>query len=126
MTPSLAVRSEALVSARRTILMVDDAPLLRELGALFLARAGRVLTAASGRITRQNPTRSSSMSRTGETTVRTRVYEGTNRTLRSARHPANRRSTVSSTAPFSSRPICSDSHRVKRSWAGMSPSQPQR
>lgn len=48
MTPSLAVRSEALVAARRTILMVDDAPLLRELGALFLARAGRVLTAASG------------------------------------------------------------------------------
>ena len=48
MTPSLAVRSEALVSARRTILVVDDAPLLRELGALFLARAGRVLTAASG------------------------------------------------------------------------------
>jgi uncharacterized protein (TIGR02266 family) len=47
-TPSLAVRSEALASARRTILMVDDAPLLRELGALFLARAGRVLTAASG------------------------------------------------------------------------------
>jgi uncharacterized protein (TIGR02266 family) len=33
---------------RRTILVVDDAPLLRELAATFLARAGRVLTAASG------------------------------------------------------------------------------
>ena len=28
--------------------MVDDTPLIRELGALFLARAGRVVTAASG------------------------------------------------------------------------------
>ncbi|MCU0670908.1 MAG: response regulator [Myxococcota bacterium] len=34
--------------ARRTILVVDDAPLMRELGALFLGRAGRVLTAANG------------------------------------------------------------------------------
>ncbi|MCL4683975.1 response regulator [Myxococcota bacterium] len=33
---------------RRTILVVDDTPLLRELAALFLARAGRVFTAASG------------------------------------------------------------------------------
>lgn len=47
-TPSLAIRSEARLSARRTILVVDDAPLLRELGSLFLGRAGRVLTAASG------------------------------------------------------------------------------
>ena len=30
------------------VLVVDDAPLLRELGAIFLGRAGRVLTAASG------------------------------------------------------------------------------
>jgi uncharacterized protein (TIGR02266 family) len=45
---SLAVSSEALVLPRHTILVVDDAPLLRELGALFLARAGRVITAASG------------------------------------------------------------------------------
>jgi uncharacterized protein (TIGR02266 family) len=44
----LAVVSEALVLPRHTILVVDDAPLLRELGALFLARAGRVITAASG------------------------------------------------------------------------------
>jgi uncharacterized protein (TIGR02266 family) len=37
------------VPARRhTILVVDDTPLIRELGALFLARAGRVVTAASG------------------------------------------------------------------------------
>jgi len=44
----LARRGEARFSARRTILVVDDAPLLRELGSLFLGRAGRVLTAASG------------------------------------------------------------------------------
>lgn len=48
MTAGLAFRSEASLAARRTILVVDDAPLLRELGALFLGRAGRVLTAASG------------------------------------------------------------------------------
>lgn len=48
MTAGLAFRSEASVATRRTILMVDDAPLLRELGALFLGRAGRVLTAANG------------------------------------------------------------------------------
>lgn len=48
MSPGLATRSEARLSARRTILVVDDAPLLRELGSLFLGRAGRVLTAASG------------------------------------------------------------------------------
>jgi uncharacterized protein (TIGR02266 family) len=44
----LAIGSEAFAQPRRTILVVDDAPLLRELGALFLARAGRVITAASG------------------------------------------------------------------------------
>jgi len=44
----LAIRSEARVQPRRTILVVDDAPLLRELGVLFLARVGRVITAASG------------------------------------------------------------------------------
>jgi uncharacterized protein (TIGR02266 family) len=32
-----------------TILVVDDVPLFRELGCLFLARCGRVITAASGR-----------------------------------------------------------------------------
>lgn len=48
MSASLALQSEAPSSARRTILVVDDAPLLRELGAIFLGRAGRVLTAASG------------------------------------------------------------------------------
>jgi uncharacterized protein (TIGR02266 family) len=48
MSARLAIASEALVQPRHTILVVDDAPLLRELGALFLARAGRVLTAASG------------------------------------------------------------------------------
>lgn len=48
MSARLAVASEALVLPRHTILVVDDAPLLRELGALFLARAGRVITAASG------------------------------------------------------------------------------
>ena len=48
MSAGLAIESEALVRPRRTILIVDDAPLLRELGALFLARAGRVITAASG------------------------------------------------------------------------------
>lgn len=42
------MRSEARLPPRRTILVVDDAPLLRELGSLFLGRAGRVLTAASG------------------------------------------------------------------------------
>ena len=44
----LAARGEARPFTRRTILVVDDAPLLRELGVLFLGRAGRVLTAASG------------------------------------------------------------------------------
>jgi len=44
----LAIRGEARLPARPTILVVDDAPLLRELGSLFLGRAGRVLTAASG------------------------------------------------------------------------------
>jgi len=44
----LAFASEALVQPRHTILVVDDAPLMRELGALFLARAGRVITAANG------------------------------------------------------------------------------
>lgn len=48
MSARLALASEALVQPRHTILVVDDAPLLRELGALFLARAGRVITAASG------------------------------------------------------------------------------
>lgn len=48
MTAGLAFRSEASLATRRTILVVDDAPLLRELGALFLGRAGRVLTAANG------------------------------------------------------------------------------
>jgi len=33
---------------RKTILFVDDALVFRDLGALFLARAGRVITAASG------------------------------------------------------------------------------
>ncbi len=47
MSARLAFASEAL-PARHTILVVDDAPLLRELGSLFLARAGRVITAASG------------------------------------------------------------------------------
>jgi len=36
------------VERSRTILIVDDVPLFRELGALFLARTGRVITAASG------------------------------------------------------------------------------
>jgi len=36
------------VSDRRTILIVDDVALFRELGSLFLARTGRILTAASG------------------------------------------------------------------------------
>jgi len=44
----LAIRGEARLPARRTILVIDDAPLLRELGSLFLGRIGRVLTAASG------------------------------------------------------------------------------
>ena len=48
MSARLAIGSEAFAQPRRTILVVDDAPLLRELGALFLARAGRVITAASG------------------------------------------------------------------------------
>ena len=48
MSARLAFASEALVQPRHTILVVDDAPLLRELGALFLARAGRVITAANG------------------------------------------------------------------------------
>jgi len=47
LSAGLALRSEARLPARRTILVVDDAPLLRELGSLFLGRAGRVLTAAS-------------------------------------------------------------------------------
>lgn len=47
MSAGLAIRGEARLPARRTILVVDDAPLLRELGSLFLGRAGRVLTAAS-------------------------------------------------------------------------------
>jgi uncharacterized protein (TIGR02266 family) len=33
------------VEARRSILVVDDTPLFRDLGALFLARSGRVITA---------------------------------------------------------------------------------
>ena len=33
---------------KRTILIADDAPMFRELGSLFLARTGRVLTAADG------------------------------------------------------------------------------
>ena len=33
----------------RTILVVDDATIFRDLGALFLARSGRVVTAADGR-----------------------------------------------------------------------------
>jgi uncharacterized protein (TIGR02266 family) len=45
---SLAIAGEAFAETRHTILVVDDAPLLRELAALFLARAGRVVTAASG------------------------------------------------------------------------------
>jgi CheY-like chemotaxis protein/Tfp pilus assembly protein PilZ len=36
------------MSDNRTILLVDDVPIFRELGALFLARAGRVVTAQSG------------------------------------------------------------------------------
>lgn len=48
MSARLAFASEALVQPRHTILVVDDAPLMRELGALFLARAGRVITAANG------------------------------------------------------------------------------
>ncbi len=36
------------MTARPTILVIDDAPLFRELGSLFLARSGRVLTAANG------------------------------------------------------------------------------
>lgn len=47
MRRGLAVACEASLPGRRTILVVDDAPLLRELGAIFLGRAGRVLTAAS-------------------------------------------------------------------------------
>jgi uncharacterized protein (TIGR02266 family) len=37
------------VQRSQTILVVDDVPLFRELEALFLARCGRVLSAASGR-----------------------------------------------------------------------------
>ena len=48
MSARLAAIREPIVHPRHTILVVDDAPLLRELGALFLARAGRVITAASG------------------------------------------------------------------------------
>jgi uncharacterized protein (TIGR02266 family) len=36
------------MSWERTILLVDDAQMFRELGALFLARTGRILTACSG------------------------------------------------------------------------------
>ncbi len=36
------------METRRTILVIDDASMFRELGALFLARTGRVITAASG------------------------------------------------------------------------------
>jgi CheY-like chemotaxis protein len=36
------------VDAKRTILVVDDVPMFRELGSLFLSRYGRVLTAANG------------------------------------------------------------------------------
>ncbi len=35
-------------NAQRTILLVDDAEMFRDLGALFLSRAGRVVTARSG------------------------------------------------------------------------------
>jgi uncharacterized protein (TIGR02266 family) len=36
------------VDSRRTILVVDELPMFRELGALFLARSGRVVTAEGG------------------------------------------------------------------------------
>ncbi|MBW2270642.1 MAG: response regulator [Deltaproteobacteria bacterium] len=36
------------MEARRTILLADDAPMFRELGSLFLARTGRVVTADNG------------------------------------------------------------------------------
>jgi uncharacterized protein (TIGR02266 family) len=36
------------VEPKRTILVVDDAPIFRELGSVFLRRYGRVVTAASG------------------------------------------------------------------------------
>ncbi|MBW2420869.1 MAG: response regulator [Deltaproteobacteria bacterium] len=36
------------MDSTRTILVVDEVPMFRELGALFLARSGRVLTAAGG------------------------------------------------------------------------------
>jgi len=36
------------VESKRTILVVDDAPMFREMESLFLCRYGRVLTAASG------------------------------------------------------------------------------
>ena len=36
------------MSEERTILLVDDVAMFRELGSSFLARAGRVLTASSG------------------------------------------------------------------------------
>jgi uncharacterized protein (TIGR02266 family) len=36
------------VTPQRTILVVDDAPVFRELGSLFLARSGRVITASYG------------------------------------------------------------------------------
>jgi uncharacterized protein (TIGR02266 family) len=45
---SLAVAEPAAARARRTILVVDDTPLIRDLAALFLARAGRVFTASNG------------------------------------------------------------------------------
>jgi uncharacterized protein (TIGR02266 family) len=48
------------VGSRRTILIADDAELFRELGSLFLARSGEVVTARDGaealaRITRDRP-----------------------------------------------------------------------
>lgn len=39
---------DASRQGQRTILIVDDVALFRELGAVFLARAGRILTASSG------------------------------------------------------------------------------
>jgi len=36
------------VEPKRTILVVDDVPMFRELGSLFLSRYGRVITAANG------------------------------------------------------------------------------
>ncbi len=36
------------MEAKRTILLADDAPMFRELGSVFLARSGRVVTAEDG------------------------------------------------------------------------------